>query len=89
MDKVVLQARVTPQDGGYQAVIDALALEAYGVTISEAQDDLVKSFRAWLESCEEKESLEQVMAEAGYPGVEEDTEIELHFVTPEEVTQSS
>ena len=88
MDKVVLQVRVTPQDEGYQAMIDALVLEARGGTIDEAQDNLIKSFRIWLEGCEEQENLEQAMAEAGLPGVHEDTELELHFVTSEEAVST-
>ena len=80
VDKVIIEARVTLKDEGYLAIIDALNIEAVGESVQDAQDNLVKSFRAWLETCEEAESLGESLAEVGYPGVEEDTELELHFV---------
>ena len=85
MDTVVLQAKVNALGVGYQAVIEGLPLEAYGETISEVQEVLISDFRSWLENCEEGDKLAQVMAGAGYFGVEENTELELHFVTSEEM----
>ena len=80
MENVVLQARVTRQEEGFHASIASLGLEATGETMDEAQDDLVKAFRSWLERCEEQECLARVLAEAGFEGTDEDTELELHFV---------
>jgi hypothetical protein len=85
MDTVVLRAKVNAWGAGYQAVIEGLQLEAYGESISEVQEVLISDFRSWLENCEEGDKLEQVMAGAGYFGVEKNTELELHFVTSEEM----
>ena len=80
MEKVVLEARVTQLAEGFHACIVPLGLEVAGDTMAEAQDDLVKAFRAWLESCEEQECLARILSEAGFEGANEDTELELHFV---------
>ena len=80
MDTLVLQAQVTMREDGYLAAIDVLGLEAAGSTLEEAQDNLIKSFSLWLEAQEEGEKLEQSLAVAGLPGLEDNTELELHFV---------
>ena len=80
VDKVVLLATVTDGNGGFVAAINDLGIEADGESLEGAQDNLIKSFRNWLEGCEGREDLAQLLADAGYPGVEENTELELQFV---------
>ena len=36
--------------------------------------------RAWIESHDGTDTLSVVLADAGYPGVDEDTELQLEFV---------
>ena len=80
MEQLVLTARVSRDDGRYVAKVDQLPLEAEGASVEEAQDGLVQTMRAWIETNDGADNLEQVLAEAGFPGVEEDTELQLEFV---------
>ena len=80
MAKVTLPARVVQTEEGCTAAIDNLELIGVGTTVDEAQDDLVEKFSSWVQICEGQESLEQVLAAAGYGGVDEETELELVFV---------
>ena len=80
MQKVTLSARVVEKEDGYLATIDNLSLMGKGVSVKEAQDDLVESFMSWVQTCEGNETLEATLSEAGYAGVDEDTELELEFV---------
>ena len=79
MGKVTLPARVVQTQEGCTATIDNLELLGVGTTVNEAQDDLVEKFSSWVQACEGQETLEQYLAAAGYPGVDEETELELVF----------
>ena len=80
MAKCVLEARVTERDGGYRATLESLALEVEGDSQEAAQDNLINRFRSWLEAREGAEDLAESLAQAGFAGVADDTELELHFV---------
>ena len=62
------------------ATVDSLPLEGVGDSVKQAQDELIQAMRAWIEAKDGTDSLEQTLADAGFPGVEEDTELHLEFV---------
>ena len=80
MEELVLTARVVREEGKYVARVDGLSLEGDGDSAEEAQDELINIFRAWIELQETTSRLEQALAEAGFPGVDENTELQLEFV---------
>lgn len=80
MEKITLLARVVQEEDGFLATIDNLSPKGRGATDQEAQDELVEKFRSWLQSCEGQGNLETVLSQAGYAGVDENTELELEFV---------
>ena len=80
METVTLSASVVQKEDGYLATIEKLSLSGRGDTIQDAQDDLVEKFKSWVQTCDGNGTLETVLAESGYPGVDEDTELELEFV---------
>ena len=75
-----MTARVEWQDGLYLASIESLGLTAEGETVEAAQDELINAMRNWIEVQDSRSVLEDALAEAGYPGVEEETELQLEFV---------
>ena len=79
MDKLVLSATVVQGEEGYLAAIENLDLAGRGSTSREAQDDLVDKFMAWVQSQDGGGSLEKTLSDAGFAGVEEETELELQF----------
>ena len=80
MDPLVLTAEVVREDSRYVAKVEQLALEGSGESVQEAQDELIKAMRSWIEIHDGRDDLEQTLAQAGFPGVEEDTELQLQFV---------
>jgi len=79
-DSVVLKATVEQGENRYVVRIDDLDLEGVGETLEAAQDDLIQIMRARIETHDGTNSLSKVMANAGYPGVDEETELQLEFV---------
>ena len=80
MERVTLPATIVQKEEGYLATIDKLKLVGKGTTVKEAQDDLVEKFTAWVQSCEGQGSLEKVLSEVGFDGVDQETELDLEFV---------
>ena len=83
MEQVVLTARVAREDDGFVARLEQLSLEGVGESVRDAQDDLIQAMRSWIETQDGLDNLEQALAEAGFPGVEEDTELQLEFLQVE------
>ena len=79
MGTVVLKANVNQIEDRYVARIDDLNLEADGESLEEAQDELIQVTRAWIESHDGTDCLSEVLADAGHPGVDEETELHLEF----------
>ncbi len=80
METVLLTARVTWDQGCYVAKVDQLPLEGSGDSVEAAKDELIEVVRSWIHNNDGTGGLGQALADAGFPGVEEDTEVQLEFV---------
>ena len=80
MERLLLTASVEPTENGYLALLDSLELQGTGETPRLAQDDLVDLLRSWIELRQADETLGQALTDAGFPGLEDDTEIHLEFI---------
>tara|TARA_B100000586_G_C19845719_1_gene316457 strand:+ start:227 stop:505 length:279 start_codon:yes stop_codon:yes gene_type:complete len=89
MENVLLTAKVDLLEDKYVARIDDLGLVGEGETLETAQDDLIQVMRAWIESHDGTDTLSKVLEDAGYPGVEEETELQLEFVEAALSTESA
>ena len=76
----MLTARVAWDNGKYRASVDQLSLTGEGESVEQAQDALIQAMRVWIETNDGLDNLEQVLADAGFPGVAEDTELQLEFM---------
>jgi hypothetical protein len=79
MGTVVISAKIERIEDKYVAKIDELELEGEGATLEAAQDELIQVMRAWIESHDGTDTLSDVLADAGYPDVDEETEVQLEF----------
>ena len=79
MATVVLTAKIEMIEDRYLATVDDLELQGEGATLEAAQDELIQVMRAWIESHDGTDTLSDVLADAGYPDVDEETEVQLEF----------
>ena len=80
MESLTLTARVTLEDGVYVAKVDQLPIEATGASNEQAKDELIEAMRSWIQTQDGTEALETTLSGAGFPGVDEDTEVQLEFI---------
>ena len=78
-ESVVITDTIEKEEDRYVVRIDDLDLEGVGESLEAAQDDLIQIMRAWIETHDGTDSLSKVLANAGYPDVDEDTELQLEF----------
>lgn len=76
---VVITAKVGLVEDKFIARVDDLGLVGEGETLEAAQDDLIQIMRAWIETRDGTDTLSNALADAGYPGVDEKTELQLEF----------
>ena len=79
METVVLTAMVEEVEDRYVARIDNLNLEGVGESLELAQDELIQGVRGWIEAHDGTDTLSDVLTDAGYAGVDEETELQLEF----------
>ena len=79
MKTISFSGSVLYRDGVFEAIVDALELSGSGESLEEAQDDLIERFINWIQEREGQGDLEERLARAGYPGVDEGTELVLEF----------
>ena len=80
METVFLTAKVKEIENQYVARVDDLELEAIGESLETAQDELIQVVRGWIESHDGTDTLSNALADIGYPGVDEETELQLEFI---------
>ncbi len=76
----MLTARVAQEEGQYVARVDRLPVEGHGASLRQAQDQLVQAMRTWIEAQDCTGRLAEALAQAGFPGADDDTELQLEFV---------
>ena len=79
METVLLTAQINTEDDRYVVRLDDLGLVSEGETLEAAQEELIQIVRAWIESHDGTDTLSSVLADAGYPGVDDETELQLEF----------
>ena len=79
METVRLTAQINTENDRYVVRLDDVGLVSEGETLEAAQEELIQIVRAWIESHDGTDTLSSVLADAGYPGVDEETELQLEF----------
>ncbi len=85
MERLTLTARVEREDDRFVARIEgtspfAQMPQGEGESPDSALEELVQAMLSWISSQDCAESMARVLAEAGFPQIDDDTELELEFV---------
>jgi len=79
METVLLTAQINTENDRYVVRLDDLGLVGEGETLEAAQEELIQIVRAWIESHDGTDTLSSVLVDAGYPSVDDETELQLEF----------
>ena len=84
MERLTLTARVERDDAGssgtkFVALIEGIDVRGEGESPDAAREELVQAMLSWISHRDCTESMAGTLAEAGFPEIDDDTELELEF----------
>lgn len=79
MERVTLTALVEPGEAGFVARVEGLGVCGAGESPEAAREDLVQAMLAWISGHDCGDTLNSALAAAGFPEIDDDTELELEF----------
>ena len=79
MDRLTLTAKIELEETRYIARVEGIDVRGEGDSPDVAREELVQAMLSWISSCDCAESMAGALAEAGFPEIDDDTELELEF----------
>ena len=79
MTALVEQQDTGPDTVRYLARVEGIDLWAEGASADSAREELVQAMLSWISTQDCAESMSVALAAAGYPEIDDDTELELEF----------
>ena len=79
MERITLTARVQREDGRFVATVDGIDVQGEGESPDVAREELVQAMLSWISNRDCTESMAGVLSQAGFPEIDDDTELELEF----------
>ena len=82
MECIVLTARVGLEDTRYVARIEGIDVQGEGDSPDIAREELIQAMLTWISLRDCTESMSDALANAGFSGIDDDTELQLEFTEP-------
>ena len=80
MERLTLTAKVELEDSRFVARIDGIDIRGEGESPRVAQEELIQAMLSWISNRDCTESMAGTLVEAGFPEIDDDTELELEFI---------
>lgn len=92
MERLTLTARVEEDDSRFVARVDGPEsvwgqVRGEGDSPDAAEANLIQAMLSWISSRDCSDSLAGALAEAGFPDIDDDTELELEFTRGHELNE--
>lgn len=79
VEHLVLTARVDNENGMFVASVDGLDVQGEGESADVAREELIQAMISWISARDCSDSMAVALAEAGFPEIDEETELHLEF----------
>ena len=79
MERLVLTAKVEHEDARYVARVDGIDVRGEGDSAEVAREELIQAMLIWISSRDCSDSMGEALAEAGFPEIDDETELQLEF----------
>ncbi len=80
MERLTLTARVEQEDSRFVTRIESIGIQGEGDSVQAAQEELIQAMISWISNRDCTESMAGTLVKAGFPEIDDDTEIELEFI---------
>ena len=79
MERLILTARVEWEDSKFVAHIEGIDVRGEGESPDSAREELIQVMLSWISSQDCAESMSGALTAAGFPEIDDDTELQLEF----------
>ena len=79
MERLTLTARVEQEDARFVARIEGIDVRGEGESPDLAREELIQAMLSWISSQDCAESMSGALTAAGFPEIDDDTELQLEF----------
>ena len=79
MDRLTLTARVEQEDAKFVARVDGINVRGEAESADLAREELIQAMLSWISNRDCSESMAGALSEAGFPDIDDETELELEF----------
>ena len=79
MDRLTLTARVEQEDAKVVARVDGINVRGEAESADLAREELIQAMLSWISNRDCSESMAGALSEAGFPDIDDETELELEF----------
>ncbi len=79
VERLTLTARVEWENARFVARVEGIDVVGEGDSPEVAREDLVQAMLSWISSRDCNDSMADALTEAGFTGIDDDTELELEF----------
>ena len=76
---MTLTAQVEQEDAKYVARIEGIDVCGEGESPDSAREELIQAMLSWISSHDCAENMAEALAEAGFPQIDDETELQLEF----------
>ena len=83
VEHLVLTARVDQEDARYVARVDGIDVQGEGDSPERAREELIQAMLSWISARDRSDSMANALADAGFPDIDDDTELQLEFADPQ------
>ena len=80
MERLVLTARVEQEDATFVAWVDGIDVQVEGESADLAREELIQAMLIWISARDCTESMVVALTEAGFPEIDDETELQLEFL---------
>ena len=80
VERLTLTAQVEQEDAKYVARVEGIDVRGEGESPDSAREELIQAMLSWISSQDCAESMSGSLAAAGFPEIDDETELELEFV---------
>ena len=80
VERLVLTARVEQEDATFVASVDGIDVQVEGESADVAREELIQAMLIWISARDCTESMAVALTEAGFPEIDDETELHLEFL---------
>jgi len=79
VERLILKAKIEQAEARFVARVEGIDVQAEGYSPDVAREELIQAMLSWISTKDCTDSMGDALAEAGFPAIDDETELQLEF----------